>query len=113
MVKLKLMLAAAMVACLSLVFAGSAFAAKASCGDCHGTHNGSAKTFSSTTSWHNLRAGYSPAIWEDGKTPVDPDTCNNDGRGLHGIHMNYSSVTYGKKGGTSGNVVRGNCDLPS
>jgi hypothetical protein len=42
---------------------------------------------------------------EDTKTPQAEDICNDQGRGLHGVHMNYSSPTYGKK-----STTRGNCN---
>ncbi len=84
-----------MVVGLSLAFAGSALAATISCGQCHGAYindNHGGKT---------LMPGVSAT--EDTKTPQAGDICNNNGRGLHGIHMNYSSVSYGKTGATRGN----------
>src|SRR5512147_841928 len=95
--KLKLILATALVAGLSFAFAGSAFAAAAGCGQCHGAYindNHGGKT---------LMPGVS--VLEDTKTPQAGDICNNNGRGLHGVHMNYSSATYGKK-----STTRGNCN---
>ena len=86
-----------------------ASAASITCGQCHGGYINNADGTVSVTSGI-------PA-YEDIKTPQNPDKCNdviNMGRGLHGVHMNYSSVTYGKYGTTQNlygaNVmVRGNC----
>jgi hypothetical protein len=89
------MLATAMVVGLSLAFAGSALAADAGCGQCHGAY------INNTNGTKTLMPGVSTL--EDTKTPQAGDICNDQGRGLHGVHMNYSSATYGKKGTTRGN----------
>jgi hypothetical protein len=63
---LRLIVMSAMVIGLTLGLAGMASAAAISCGDCHGV------------------------------PPVNGDNCDNTGRGLHGIHYNYSSASYPK-----------------
>jgi len=60
------LLAMAAAVVLTLAFSGSAFAAAIVCGDCHGN------------------------------PPVNSDNCGNTARGLHGTHVNYSSVTFPK-----------------
>ena len=72
---------------LMLGLAGIASAATITCGQCHGAYI-------------NSSGGYTEmpgvAAYEDVKTPQDTDICTGSGRGLHGVHMNYSSATYGR-----------------
>ena len=56
----------------------------ATCGVCHG---------------NAAKSSEAPA------TPEDKDNCSNTGRGLHGVHMNYSSASYGKIGANRGNCA--------
>ena len=88
---------------LSLGISNMASAASISCGQCHGT---APLSSSATEQASGHRTGYeSTPSYEDTKTPVAEDNCGN-GRGLHGIHMNYSSASYGMKSATT----RGNCN---
>ena len=72
---------------LMLGLAGIASAATITCGQCHGAYI-------------NSSGGYTEmpgvAAYEDVKTPQSADICTGTGRGLHGVHMNYSSATYGR-----------------
>ncbi|MBI5695948.1 MAG: hypothetical protein HZC51_09470 [Nitrospirae bacterium] len=72
MSKFKMMFMVVLATVMTLGFAGMASAATIACGDCHGT----AAT--------------------DDPLPVNADNCANTGRGLHGVHVNYSSVSMPK-----------------
>jgi len=121
MFKLRIIVASVLAFGLMLGMASSAFA---KCGECHGTlvPNKDAKDAARTWTDKRLPAPYgdsSVPVYEDSKMP---QADNSMARGLHGIHMNYSSATYGNKATTdlkdpnnSATVVvagvrpRGNC----
>jgi hypothetical protein len=96
--KARRLVLAALVIGLTLGLAGMASAATISCGQCHGAYT------NNTDGTSTLIPG-TPA-YEDTKTPQAGDICDNNGRGLHGVHMNYSSVSYGRRNATT----RGNCN---
>ena len=73
---------------LVLGLAGAGSAATISCGQCHGVY------LNDDHGRKSVMPGVSP--FEDVKTPQTVDICNGTGRGLHGIHMNYSSASYGR-----------------
>lgn len=89
---------------LTLGLAGIASAATIACGQCHGAY------INNSDGTKTVMPGV-PA-YEDVKTPQAGDICNQNGRGLHGIHMNYSSVSFGRwdryKNTTTS--TRGTCD---
>jgi hypothetical protein len=66
----KLLLGVALVMGLTLGLSGSAFAVAITCGGCHGS---------------------APL-----GNPINSDNCTNTARGLHGTHVNYSSLTFKK-----------------
>ena len=86
-----------------------AFAANIGCGQCHGTYDNSADA---GTNNPTDRRGVSAPGYES-STMLQSDN-GKTGRGLHGIHMNYSSATYGSSGTQVVNSVtytkRGNCN---
>jgi|GEM_PF-5932904 len=89
MFKIRLMIIAVAVAALTLGLSGLAFAAPINCGDCHGAET------------------KSPA-WEAPSLPMAGDLCSQQGRGLHGVHNNYSSQSYATGANAAG--IRGNCN---
>ncbi len=98
-----------MAAGLILGLAAMASAATISCGQCHGVY------INNPDGTKSVMPGV--AATEDVKTPQAGDICGDKGRGLHGIHMNYSSVTYGrawdsyKKPAAGLAETRGSCSL--
>ncbi len=79
------------------------------CGWCHGIFKNSSTTGTETTSRLSGIAAY-----EDVKTPQADNIAVGIGRGLHGVHMNYSSATYGRSWDSSTHslsATRGNCSL--
>src|SRR5512135_770452 len=86
------------MALTGVFLAAPAQAATISCGQCHGAY---INNLDGTTT---LISGTSP--FEDVNTPQADNIAGGIGRGLHGIHMNYSSASYGK---ASGRTTRGNC----
>jgi len=105
MSKAKILTMALLVIGLSLGLTNMASAASAGCGQCHGTAPVSSSAAEQAT---GHRTGYeSTPVYEDQKTPVAEDICNNAGRGLHGIHMNYSSASYGR---SAGKTTMGTCN---
>ena len=104
MVRIKVLITVVMAFGLTLGLAGMASAATITCGQCHGAY------INNTDGTTSVMAGV--AGTEDLKTPQAGDICNQNGRGLHGIHMNYSSVTYGQWSRYSNThaATRGTCD---
>ena len=73
---------------LSSLLAGAASAASIDCGQCHGSVFNNASTGSSGSISYDARGGAVPGYESKLLPMVDND------RGLHGIHMNYSSASY-------------------
>src|SRR5512143_2665081 len=90
--KFRILLTAAVMAIgLTLGMAGMASAAsQGSCGWCHGVYqNKFTYGVNTTIDLRSARGGNTAAPYESTILPQ----ADND-RGLHGIHMNYSSVSY-------------------
>ena len=87
--KLKVLLTA--VAAIGLIFglAGMASAAGIHCGQCHGVFFNNASTGSSGSISYDMRNTGQAAPYESELLPQ-----SDNYRGLHGIHMNYSSVSF-------------------
>ena len=72
-----------------------AFAATIGCGQCHGIYKNN--PFSPVSTISGVKS------YEDINTPQTDNLSNGLGRGLHGIHMDYSSVSFGMNGSKRGN----------
>ena len=90
--KFKLLVIAAVAMAMSIGMSGMAFAAKqGSCGWCHGIYRNISSYSNAGVSTNQLRdmRGVTASPTQSSLLPAD----NND-VGLHGIHMNYSSLSY-------------------
>ncbi|MGC2423650.1 MAG: hypothetical protein WA666_04775, partial [Nitrospirota bacterium] len=109
MSKMKMLLTVVMALGLTLGLAGMASAASISCGQCHGAIFNNASTGSAGSTSVDARTLPATDVralpsYENDLTP----SYDND-RGLHGIHMNYSSASYGTGGAGGAEAGRGVC----
>ena len=109
MSKMKMLLTVVMALGLTLGLAGMASAAKISCGQCHGAifNNASTGSSGSTSVEPNALPATDPRAVPSYENDLTPSYDND--RGLHGIHMNYSSATYGTGNSTNGRGVCAYC----
>ena len=98
-----------------MVTAGAPTPASAStigCGQCHGIYTNKSAAGLTLSSISTTMPGV--ASYENANTPQGDNIAVGIGRGLHGVHMNYSSASYGRSWDSSTHSfssTRGDCRL--